>query len=146
MRATRFVVGLILAMICTFSFAQDAQAACNRGPWVYSGTSSCACSNGQNGSGDYSGGQVYVSASGPSNGWVGVEWEAYDESGTRVFVPVATYRFNNYQPIYANNNTSWNAYTYGWPWAANYGYSGRYRSVCMTNYSSFTYPSGPWSY
>ena len=149
MQFSRIGAALIVAMVCTFSFVQEALAwgSCGRGPWVYSGTSSCSCGNGQAGYAYEGGAGANVTATaGPSNGWVAIEYEAYDEDDIRVFVPGATIAWGNYQPIWISNYNSYTNYQYHWPWASGYSYTGRFRSVCLTNYTNFSYPNSPWGY
>ena len=150
MQLNRLSAVLVIVALCSFAFTQQALAwgSCNRGPWVYSGSSACSCSNGQAGSGYESGGTVYLSATaGPTNGWVALEYEAYDLDGNRVFVPAATYAFWQYEAIWAANYSSISAPKYTFPWAAGYSFTGRYHSVCLTNYTNFTYPDDEaWGY
>jgi hypothetical protein len=149
MRFGRLSTAFIVSAVCTLGFVQSAFAwgSCGRGPWVTYGESWCSCGNGQEGYGYEGGAGVFVEATGgPSNGWVAFEYEGYDEDGNRIFIPAATYAWWDYQAIYAIAGTSYQAYSYHWPWASGYSYTGRYRSVCMTNYTNFNEGDEPFAY
>jgi hypothetical protein len=159
-------VSICLAVVAAmFGATSVAQAGvCGRGPWVdlpptmnyrWGPESVCKCSSGQRG-----GAMLYqepwssfslIWSLGGSNGGVGVEKESIKD-GQRIFIPLQD-RSVTSQKVLSAPSGSGAEVPWSIPnWALNYANpTGRYRSVCITNYSGFISshtpaPSSPWQY
>ena len=160
-----YVSSCIAALLAMFGATSVAQAGvCGRGPWVdmpgkysyiWGPESVCRCSNGQRG-----GAMLYLEpwsnysliwAGEGSNGGVGVELEA-TRNGERVFIPLQDRSVTTQKVLSAPSGggaeAPWSAPNWALNWA---GTTGRYRSVCITNYSGFLSshtpaPDYPWFY
>jgi hypothetical protein len=140
------LLGTALTLSISVSTAQ-AWGSCGRGPWRSFPTrnkdrtdspgdvSVCSCTNGQSGAATGSEWRngVVGGLGGPSNGGVGVELEAWYE-GARISIPVmadATTPF-----VAATYFTNSGVQLYGPSWSDGHEFTGRYRSVCLTNLPS----------
>jgi hypothetical protein len=153
-------LGLVVAALSSFIATSSALAwgSCGRGPWTnfpphtkdrtdsYSEPSVCTCSNGQSGlaiGSELRNGSVYAWA-GPTNGGVGAELEAW-YNGQRVFVPIMYNWSTAYTAAtyYARTDGTFNPPS----WATSgYEFTGRFRSVCITNLPSLAPPNSPWAW
>lgn len=90
-------------------------------------------------------------AQGGSNAGVGVELEFVKE-GQRIFVPLHNGSVPGQVVLTAPTGSGSEGFWWRPNWALNYAApTGRYRSVCITNYSGFISshtpaPSSPWQY
>jgi hypothetical protein len=150
------------ALVASVSFTSQAHAwgTCGRGPWVtasapigtWTPESICRCSNGQRGSikvlSYYQWG-VINAWNGPSNGGAGAEVEAKVKATGEIVYIGLTFEPSDAPSSLAMPNGQWYE---GWHARAPidghasgpYEPTGRYRSVCITNYPSL--PSSPDSY
>jgi hypothetical protein len=149
-------------LVASLAATSNAQAwgICGRGPWVslplqtqtWGEASECSCGNGQMGSISLVSNMLWATLSawnGPNGGGAGGEAEATDTwTGDRVFIG---FNFANSSPyvLGVKKGYQYNGW-YGRPpidGDNRYAPTGRYRSVCVTNFASLPKsPSYPWTW